>query len=104
MKKSDHQKSRRDFLKKVGYTAPVILTMKAAPAFAKSGSGITHCKDRLKSDKKHDIFEHMSRNRHKKHDRDFDGKDFLNSLRERHEERKDNLRGMIAKFLRKHFG
>jgi hypothetical protein len=32
------QKSRRDFLKKVGYTAPVILTLTAAPAFAQIGS------------------------------------------------------------------
>lgn len=38
MNKDQHQKSRRDFLKKVGYTAPVILTMAAAPAFATSGS------------------------------------------------------------------
>jgi hypothetical protein len=33
-----HQKSRRDFLKKVGYTAPVILTLTAMPAFAGQGS------------------------------------------------------------------
>jgi hypothetical protein len=32
------QQSRRNFLKKVGYTAPVILTINAAPAFAKNGS------------------------------------------------------------------
>lgn len=38
MNQREHQKSRRDFLKKVGYTAPVILTMAAAPAFAKQGS------------------------------------------------------------------
>lgn len=35
---NNHQKSRRDFLKKVGYTAPVILTLTAAPAFAAVGS------------------------------------------------------------------
>jgi hypothetical protein len=35
------QQSRRNFLKKVGYTAPVILTINAAPAFAKNGSGAT---------------------------------------------------------------
>lgn len=32
------QKSRRDFLKKAGYTAPAILTISAAPAFARHGS------------------------------------------------------------------
>ena len=38
MNEKSCQKSRRDFLKKVGYTAPVILTMTAAPAFARNGS------------------------------------------------------------------
>ena len=38
MNNNECQKSRRDFLKKVGYTAPVILTMTAMPAFAKGGS------------------------------------------------------------------
>ena len=38
MNKNEHQPSRRDFLKKVGYTAPVILTLTAAPAFAGYGS------------------------------------------------------------------
>ena len=38
MSENNNQKSRRDFLKKVGYTAPVILTMTALPAFAKNGS------------------------------------------------------------------
>ena len=37
---SEHNKSRRDFLKKAGYAAPAILTIAAAPAFASSGSGI----------------------------------------------------------------
>ena len=32
--------SRRDFLKKASYTAPAILTISAAPAFAKNGSGV----------------------------------------------------------------
>lgn len=36
--KNECQQSRRDFLKKAAYTAPVILTITAAPAFAKSGS------------------------------------------------------------------
>jgi hypothetical protein len=38
MIKKEHQESRRDFLKKAAYTAPVILTMAAAPAFARNGS------------------------------------------------------------------
>ena len=38
MDKKEHQESRRDFLKKAAYTAPVILTMSAAPAFARNGS------------------------------------------------------------------
>ena len=33
------KKNRRDFLKKVAYVAPVILTMTAVPAFAATGSG-----------------------------------------------------------------
>lgn len=31
--------NRRQFVKKAAYVAPAILTLKAAPAFAKSGSG-----------------------------------------------------------------
>ena len=31
--------SKRDFLKKAAYVAPAILTLKAMPAFAGSGSG-----------------------------------------------------------------
>ncbi len=31
--------SRRDFVRKAAYVAPLILTLKAAPAFAKRGSG-----------------------------------------------------------------
>lgn len=43
MKKHDsHDRSRRDFIKKVGYTAPAILTLSAMPAFAKSGSPCTY--------------------------------------------------------------
>lgn len=35
--------SRREFIKKVGYVAPAILTIAAVPAFAKNGSGFkTH--------------------------------------------------------------
>jgi hypothetical protein len=42
MAKQTHKESRRDFLKKAGYTAPAILTLKAVPSFAKNGSGITN--------------------------------------------------------------
>jgi len=38
MNKNEHQPSRRDFLKKAAYTAPVILTLKSVPAFATYGS------------------------------------------------------------------
>ena len=40
---SNEQKTeaRRDFIKKAAYVAPVIMTMKAAPALAQSGSGVT---------------------------------------------------------------
>jgi hypothetical protein len=34
-----HDDSRRSFLKKAAYTAPLILTLKADPAFASYGSG-----------------------------------------------------------------
>ncbi len=40
MKTNDRQQSRRDFLKKAGYSVPAILTIKAAPSFAKGGSVI----------------------------------------------------------------
>ena len=39
MKTKDKIEARRDFLKKAAYAAPVILTLKAVPAFANSGSG-----------------------------------------------------------------
>jgi hypothetical protein len=35
----DMQTSRRELLKKAAYTAPVILTLAAIPAFAAKGSG-----------------------------------------------------------------
>ena len=34
----DEQNSRRNFVKKAAYIAPAILTLAAAPAYAKSGS------------------------------------------------------------------
>lgn len=36
--KQDPQKSRREFVKKAAFVAPAIVTIKAAPAFAKAGS------------------------------------------------------------------
>ena len=33
------ESDRRDFLKKTAYVAPAIITLKAVPAFAGSGSG-----------------------------------------------------------------
>jgi hypothetical protein len=35
----EHDESRRSFIKKAAYTAPLILTLKAEPAFASHGSG-----------------------------------------------------------------
>jgi len=35
---SDHQSSRRKFIKKAAYLTPAVLTLTAAPAFAKAGS------------------------------------------------------------------
>lgn len=35
---SEHNESRRKFIKATAYAAPVVLTLKAAPTFAKSGS------------------------------------------------------------------
>jgi hypothetical protein len=36
---TENQKSKRDFLKKSVYVVPTILTLKAIPTFAGSGSG-----------------------------------------------------------------
>jgi hypothetical protein len=35
----EHDESRRSFIKKAAYTAPLILTLRAEPAFASYGSG-----------------------------------------------------------------
>lgn len=40
-KLSSENAARREFVKKATYLAPVILTLKAAPSFAKSGSDKT---------------------------------------------------------------
>lgn len=37
--KDSHDKSRRAFVKALGYVTPAIVTLKAAPAFASVGSG-----------------------------------------------------------------
>lgn len=37
--KDSHDKSRRTFVKTLGYAAPAIVTLKAIPAFASAGSG-----------------------------------------------------------------
>lgn len=39
MDKNQKTETRRDFLKKGAYAAPAILTLKAVPAFANTGSG-----------------------------------------------------------------
>jgi len=36
---TENQESKRDFLKKAAYVVPTILTLKAIPTFAGSGSG-----------------------------------------------------------------
>ena len=38
---TDELASRRDVLKRAAYVAPAILTLKAVPAYAQSGSGLT---------------------------------------------------------------
>ncbi len=35
---NEHSNSRREFVKKAAYIAPAILTLQAAPAYAKPGS------------------------------------------------------------------
>lgn len=37
---SKHNNSRRDFLKKTAYVAPVVLTLQATPALAGQGSAL----------------------------------------------------------------
>jgi len=37
--KNEHSSSRREFVKKAAYVAPAILTLQAAPAYVKAGSG-----------------------------------------------------------------
>jgi hypothetical protein len=38
MNEEQHNEGRREFVKKAAYVAPVILTLAAAPAYAKAGS------------------------------------------------------------------
>ena len=44
--------TRREFIKKVGYTAPVVLTMAAKPSFASTGSARDDKKPKAKKKKK----------------------------------------------------
>jgi len=44
--------SRRDFVKKAMYVAPVVLTLGAAPEYAKAGSDKDKDKDKDKDNKK----------------------------------------------------
>lgn len=52
------EKSRRDFMKKVVYVAPVILTMKAVPALANIGSL------KCSGDKDHETISSFANHRH----------------------------------------
>jgi hypothetical protein len=41
---NDNNRSRREFIKKVAYVAPVVLTLNANAAFASQGSNLSvHC-------------------------------------------------------------
>lgn len=40
---SNHDNTRRKFLKAAVYTAPVVMTLKAAPSFATNGSNPSDC-------------------------------------------------------------
>jgi len=42
---SNHDNSRRKFIKAAVYTAPVVMTLKAAPSFANSGSNLSKCEE-----------------------------------------------------------
>ena len=44
---TDHEPSRRQFIKKAAYVTPAILSLAAAPAYAKQGSVKEKIKDRL---------------------------------------------------------
>lgn len=57
--------SRRDFLKKGAYLAPVVVTFNAVPAFAGSGSGVTS--DRHQNQRGHGHSSH-GRGRGRGHD------------------------------------
>lgn len=58
---NEHQKSRRDFLKKAAYTAPVILTISAMPAFASNGSHCVVKGSKYTQDNKYSRFESLSK-------------------------------------------
>jgi len=56
--------SRRDFLKKVGYAAPAIVTLNAVPAFAGTGSGRPSGKQHRRRHRRRGHREHRDGNRH----------------------------------------
>jgi len=48
---SNHDNSRRKFIKAAVYTAPVVMTLKAAPSFAKTGSNLSDVSCDVSKDK-----------------------------------------------------
>jgi hypothetical protein len=48
---SDIKIKRREFVKRAAYAAPVILTLKAMPAFAAAGSGRDNGRNRRRRDR-----------------------------------------------------
>ena len=47
--KSKHQASRREFVKKAAYIAPAIITLQAAPMYARAGSVKDRVRDRIEN-------------------------------------------------------
>jgi hypothetical protein len=50
---SESKSSRRDFIKKAGYVAPVVFTLGAKPSFASTGS--SRCDSNQTCDTDHDM-------------------------------------------------
>jgi len=61
MSNNEHRKARRDFLKKAAYTAPVILTIFAMPAFAGNGSHCVVKGSKFSQENKFSRFENLSK-------------------------------------------
>ena len=69
---SEHNESRRKFIKATAYAAPVILTLKAAPAFATSGSvmpGRRHGHHKGRHGQRHDQHQGLHRGHRGSHHR-----------------------------------